>query len=158
MDKRPDLSNGSPHLSLFADNRERCRGLASTGSQESHYKIPWQLGTRVGATAHLGGVAESDAENMQLVSFVDGASERCEVRRTPDKDPHVLIVGTPAVSMFSSRLQVDLLAVLPYTCDGCVPEVFPLGTRPIKESSGSSGCLSQRMGRGFWATKGYSDV
>ena len=37
-------------------------------------------------------------EDMHLVNHVNGASERCEVRRAFDKAPHVRVAGTPAVS------------------------------------------------------------
>ena len=52
---------------------------------------------------------DSDSGNAHLVNCVDEVPERCEVRRVFDEVPHVPIAGASTASMFSGKVQVDIL-------------------------------------------------
>ena len=51
----------------------------------------------------------SEGGNLHVLRYVDKVSGRCEVCRSLDCTPHVAPSGTPTVSMFNERLQIDLL-------------------------------------------------
>ena len=51
-----------------------------------------------------------DLETMGFATYVDEASEQCEICRTFDKAPHVAIQGAWTASFFNGILQVALLA------------------------------------------------
>ena len=53
-------------------------------------------------------LVDSDGRDMHSVDCVDEVSERCDVRRSYEKAPHVPIAETSTVSMFNEKLRPDL--------------------------------------------------
>ena len=123
-EKRSDLVGGGLHLPSAGDGLYRfepprgfsARAAATLGDARDEsasdprgtitkLRVNW-----VGASARQlkRVLADSESGNSELANYVDEVPEHGEICQVFDKAPHVPTAGTPAVSMFNEKVQVDL--------------------------------------------------
>ena len=123
--KRPDLSTGGLHFpitsggllrsvppTLFSACSAVTLGDACDGSVSDPRKIIAKLRVNRGhasACQPKTALVDSGGGNSRLVNFAGEVLEHCETRRALEKAPHAPIAGTPTVSTFNEKVQVDLL-------------------------------------------------